>query len=211
MRQHIIGSSCAVLLIVAAAHAGQIPNRPPSQAPVTKGSGATGQQAPAPTAGRVERVPQVTVVGCVERESTATGAAGGVLNSGAGAGNEFVLEKATDKASEKPAAVGTTGVAPPSAITTGTSYSLTGDREHELADLVGQRVEIVGTIEGTRGAMRELAVASFKATGRCQGERERDSSPTPGAAAGPWRPPHAASWRAASAARGFRSAGRVPA
>ena len=160
MKQHLVVSSCAAFLAVSVvAAAGQIPNRPPSQAPVTKGSSTTGEQGAAPTAGRTETVTQITVAGCVVREAAATGEKGGVLNTGAGAGNEFVLEKAAAPNATSGSATGRP---------TGTSYSLTGTREKELASLVGQRVEIVGTLEGTRNGMRELGIESFKAAGRCQ-------------------------------------------
>ena len=158
MKQHIVGSSCVVLMFAVAA-AGQIQSQAPSQAPVTSGIGATSQQAPAPTARRTQTAEQVTVAGCVTPESQASGARGGVLNTGAGSGNEFVLAKVTSSSDTTPSS---------GASSTGTSYSLTGNREGEFSGLVGQRVEIVGTLEGTRAGMRELNIASFKAKGPCE-------------------------------------------
>ena len=164
MKQHIASSFAAILVFTAAA-AAQIPNRAPSQGPVTGTSGRTGQPAPAPTAGRTETLSQVTVTGCVTRESEATGERGGPLNSGVGSGNEFVLVRAAPSGAAAPASTDASRAdAKPAAI----SYSLTGSRERELTGLVGRQVEIVGTLEGTHGTLRELNIASFKDTGACK-------------------------------------------
>jgi hypothetical protein len=152
---------------------------------------------------------QVTLVGCVQRESDYRKAhsegRGGALGMGTGVDNEFVLTEASpasrasqmSSTSSSPGATSAAGTAtttsepssaatPPTTATepttsatppssTGTSgttsatttagtsdtgssygpsakgnaYSLTGDREKELDKYVGQRVEIVGTLENS--------------------------------------------------------------
>jgi hypothetical protein len=138
----------------------------------------------------------VTVVGCVQREDDYRKAnnlgRGGAAGSGVGAGNEFVLANAMMSSG----AAG--GAAAPSAPTgtggTNTAYEVTGPNEGKLAQHVGNRVEITGTLKRaetgavgptggpTAGApprgvdvtsedlkLRELEVTSVKAaTGTCK-------------------------------------------
>ena len=114
----------------------------------------------------------ITVVGCVQRESdyrrqNDTGQ-GGVLGTGAGIGNEFVL---VDSA-------GDCGKLAPGAA----AYELTGKGEPELEAFVGRRVEITGimksaelTVDGRAAGgvdpigrdlhLREVNMASFKEVG----------------------------------------------
>ena len=107
----------------------------------------------------------VTLVGCVQREADYRRAnnlrRGGVVGTGVGDANEFVLINAAATA----ASSGTTGVPPatppttppttevPPTGATGTepagtaAYELTGKNESQAAAFVGKRVEIVGTLK----------------------------------------------------------------
>ena len=121
-------------------------------------SGVLAQDAAAPAATANE----VTVIGCLQREADFrainNSGRGGVLGSGVGVNDEYVLADArpadTNRnsrmrpraaAPSAPGAVGTSG-------TSGTSdsarhYSLTGTLEDNLLRDVGRLVEIVGTVE----------------------------------------------------------------
>ena len=173
MTKRIIVSSCAAaVLSIGAATAGQVNPQTPSQAPVQGNQqGTVGQPRPA---ARTPTGDQITIVGCVAREGTGSefllsnammanspsaNIAGGVAGS-----------TSADRPSGAPGStVGTTGTgnagvtgggATPSAgastrSTTsapGMTYSLTGDREKELSQFVGQKVEIVGTPDGRASA-----------------------------------------------------------
>jgi len=149
-----------------------------SQTGGTSGTQTGGQDRQASTA-QTQRN-QITVTGCVMREGEYLKAnnagRGGVLGSGIGSGNEFVLTKATigaaavstpatattlstdQTASRRPAgttasggagtgsATGTTGLTAGTATPPGATYSLTGSREGDLTRYVGQRVEMTGTM-----------------------------------------------------------------
>jgi hypothetical protein len=96
----------------------------------------------------------VTLIGCVEfeqdyRKRMAAGR-GGVLGSGVGAGDEFVLTNVRPTDSE----VGTSGrsgrggaAAPASPGAGGGVYSLTGPQEKNLKRDVGRQIEVVGVLE----------------------------------------------------------------
>lgn len=117
--------------------------------------------APAP-AGAQERTPpaqpqaagaaqQVTVTGCVQREADYRKARdagrGGVVGTGVGAGNEFVLAEASMPGA---GATSTRGAgAPAAAATTGgtAAYELTGTSEGKAEQFVGKRVEISGMLK----------------------------------------------------------------
>jgi hypothetical protein len=112
---------------------------------------AAGTQASATRQGQPVAAPKtVTLIGCVEfeqdyRKRMAAGR-GGVLGSGVGATDEFVLTNVRPAAAE----VGTTGrsargATPPGAG--GGVYSLTGPQEKNLKRDIGRQVEIVGVIE----------------------------------------------------------------
>jgi len=95
----------------------------------------------------------IKVTGCVVSESDYRKAhdegKGGVVGTGVGAGNEFVLMDAstdTERPSASPATTGTSGTA------TGTAYELTGTGEGQLGRYVGHRVELTGKFkDGTGG------------------------------------------------------------
>lgn len=135
-----------------------------------------------------------------EFRQAGAGGRGGAMGTGIGVGNEFVLTNAkasteagaqsasgTSTSPTATAATGTTATETTAAgtATAGTSgttsssitmssggiaYSLTGDRESELEKHVGQRVEIVGTVEGgSDTAATATATATPSATGTVSG------------------------------------------
>lgn len=110
---------------------------------------------------------QITITGCVQRESDYRSARdageGGVAGTGMGVGNEFVLVDAETKpASGEAAEAGATGTS--GSAMASKAYELTGPNEGQASQYVGRRVEITGT----------LKAADTDATGR----------PTGGATAG---------------------------
>ena len=110
---------------------------------------------------------QITITGCVQRESDYRSAhdagEGGVAGTGMGVGNEFVLVDAETKpASGEAAEAGATGTS--GSAMASKAYELTGPNEGQASQYVGRRVEITGT----------LKAADTDATGR----------PTGGATAG---------------------------
>jgi hypothetical protein len=114
-----------------------------------------GQQNPQPqsqTSARAATDQQITVTGCVQREEDYRKARdagrGGVVGTGIGAGNEFVLTEASASAatgaprSSEPAPTGTTGSAMSSM-----SYELSGPNEGEVGKYINRRVEITGKLK----------------------------------------------------------------
>jgi hypothetical protein len=147
-----------------------------AQRPAASSAAAASQERSAPGQ-------QVTVTGCVQRETDYRRAhdagRGGVAGTGVGAGNEFVLVNAS-----------TTGSAAAAA------YELTGANESKAGQYVGRRVEISGKVKAaevgpsgkpTGGAtagkppegvdvggkdlkLRELEITTIReATGTCPG------------------------------------------
>ncbi|MGH9370382.1 MAG: hypothetical protein ACRD15_02490 [Vicinamibacterales bacterium] len=154
---------------------------------------------------RTQTQQQVTLVGCIQREAEFRQAAGsgrgGAMGTGIGVGNEFVLTNAkssTEAGAQSASGTPTTtsGTPETSTATAGTSgttsstttlssggiaYSLTGDRESELEKHVGQRLEIVGTLDDASdatatgpvsgsasqrvGDLKALTIVSFRAIG----------------------------------------------
>ena len=105
---------------------------------------------------------QVTITGCVQRETDYRRARdagrGGVAGTGVGAANEFVLINASmGTASRATGTTGAAGSAPTGTgvVATGAAYELTGTNERQVAQYVGQRVEISGKLKaaevGTSG------------------------------------------------------------
>jgi hypothetical protein len=185
MNNRIMLSSCMAATLAVTLVSAQGVNQTPTQSPVQGSTQGTGGQTRVGTG--VESSTQVVVTGCVARESEQTTARGGVLGTGLGAGNEFVLANAmTGRTGATPnaqiaggvsgststgsGAVGTSGTASGGTATTtaartgtGMSYSLTGNRESELALHVGKRVEIVGTVDANTTAAASGADASANA------------------------------------------------
>ena|SRR5436190_5482242 len=111
------------------------------------------QEPAAPQSSGVMSLPpqQVTVTGCVQKESDYRRAQdagrGGVAGTGIGAGNEFVLTDVTPspatpepRPGELPSPIGTAGAKLP-------AYELTGPNEEQVAPHVGRRVEISGKLK----------------------------------------------------------------
>lgn len=138
-QQRKAGATCLsgvmALSMVALAQSGQPPTQPPAEAG-------------APAAQEMKAPAQpVTIVGCVHKEADYGSAKnlgkGGVVGTGVGADNEFVLINAST-----PAAVGT----PPAPVGTSGAvgneeYEMTGSSEGQLTSFVGKRVEITGTLK----------------------------------------------------------------
>jgi hypothetical protein len=119
---------------------------------------------------------EVTLVGCVMREADYRkmhdAGRGGVLGTGVGAGNEFVLVNAMplsqDEAKRRaaarsakqkmPASVGTSGA-------TGKTYSLTGPSEKSMVSDVNRMVEVVGKIENPAVEMPIVAMSVWHPVG----------------------------------------------
>jgi hypothetical protein len=108
-------------------------------------SATTTAQDKAPAAVAAPQEQQVTVVGCIVRESDYRKAAdagkGGVAGTGVGAGNEYILTNASMSTGAAGSAVGTAGT-----LAT-TAYELTGSNESNAQQFVGQRVEISGKLK----------------------------------------------------------------
>jgi hypothetical protein len=127
----------------------------------------------------------ITVSGCVLKESSVLkrGAIGSAT-MGAGMGDEFVLTQAklsdSKTATEKPEA----GAAPAQpnepAGTSGSAnfgkvYRLTGEKENDLKNYVGQRVEIVGMFKHEEDAKAEAGAVGT--SGRPAGELTTANTP----------------------------------
>src|SRR5688572_23112275 len=95
---------------------------------------------------------EVTLIGCVMRESQFRDMYGpgltGPRGPGLGGRNEYMLVEARDASAETP--VGTTGITDvpgtcsPTPGTFPTAYELTGSREGEVRAFLGRRVELSG-------------------------------------------------------------------
>lgn len=117
---------------------------------------ATRSQSATTTAQQSAGDQQMTVTGCIAKESDYRRAQdagrGGVAGTGIGAGNEFILTNAA--IGPATGATGTTGSSAGAATGTagttaaaGTAYELTGPNEGDASKFVGQRVEISGTLK----------------------------------------------------------------
>ena len=137
------GSMCVAASVmafgvgIAAQGAGQQPSQPPTQ----------------PSTRSAEQ--QITLTGCVQRESEYRRAQdagrGGVAGTGVGVGNEFVL---TDASSSSATTAGARPAEPTNPTGTGgmaasakMAYELTGPNEGQVGQYVGRRVEISGTLK----------------------------------------------------------------
>lgn len=99
---------------------------------------------------------QVTIVACVQREADYRReknlGAGGAVGTGAGVGNEFVLINASMASPAAAAATGTqpetaTGTSGTMAAGAGQAFEVSGEKESELEQYVGKRVEIVAKVK----------------------------------------------------------------
>jgi hypothetical protein len=119
---------------------------------------------------------EVTLVGCVMREvdyrKLHDAGRGGVLGTGVGAGNEFVLVNAVplsqDEAKRRaaarsakqkmPASIGTSGAA-------GKTYGLTGPSEKNMVSDINRMVEVVGKVENPDVEMPVVAMSVWHPVG----------------------------------------------
>jgi hypothetical protein len=105
----------------------------------------TNDQATTSTVGQIDEVQAtpITLVGCLQREADYRrqhdSGRGGVLATGAGLGNEYVLINASRAGS-----TGTPAAVDCATASTGDAYELTGKSERELEPFVGRLVEITG-------------------------------------------------------------------
>lgn len=103
--------------------------------------------------------PAITVAGCVQNESGVL--KGNPVSRGVGMGDEFVIVQAMlSRGADKPATTeppAAEPAAPPAAPGNfGKVYRVTGDKESELKNYVGQRVEISGMFKHDEDAKAEL-------------------------------------------------------
>jgi hypothetical protein len=123
------------------------------------------------TASQVENETPITLVGCLQRESDYRqqndAGRGGVVGTGLGRGNEYVLINAS-RAGGAPAEVDC-------AAASGEAYELTGDQEKQLEPYVGRRIEIAGMLKhadtepkavGTSGASTTRPEGGFDPIGQ---------------------------------------------
>ena len=129
--QHVSFASAAAVLVVSMAAF--------AQSPQSSSPSPAAQQSTAPASS------QVTLVGCVMRESEyrqATDAGkGGPANTGIGRSDEFVLIHAKKGAGPAPATCS-------AAKGTGEAYEVVGSHEKDLEEYVNKAVEIRGTLKG---------------------------------------------------------------
>ena len=114
-----------------------------------------------PAAGQAQATKEneVTLIGCVELEkdyrARKEAGRGGVLGSGVGVGNEFVLSGAKPpqgrRAGSQPAPAG--------------DYELTGRLERDFLRHVGRQVEVVGTIEKNDDGLNRIDVSLWHPVG----------------------------------------------
>ena len=118
---------------------------------------AQAQQPPAQPAAQAPAPNTVTLVACVVKESDVLKARTAMAGN-AGMSDEFVLTLAELK-SDTPAAKSPTDAAPAIAGLEnrfGKVYRATGDKERDLKNFVGQRVEITAVFKNEADATREL-------------------------------------------------------
>ena len=168
--QLMLASAAYVILLGSVIAQGQAPTPLPGSPSSRPGQIPT---APVPgkpvaTEGKTKAAPQVTLIGCVEREEDyrdrLSAGEGGVLGTGIDAEDELVLTRTRPA----PEPVGTTGAAdriPPAAPNSGAGggvYTLTGPLERDLTRAVGRQVTIVGTMEnaGERSTGADLTDVS---------------------------------------------------
>ena len=100
----------------------------------------------------------ITLVGCLQTEGDYRRAQdagkGGVLSTGAGLGNEYVLIQTEGAGGPGGYAANANVDCKSSTAFAGTSYEMTGTRERELKQFVGRRVEITGELKNADASGR---------------------------------------------------------
>lgn len=114
-------------------------------------------QTPTPQTAPAVAANEVTVIGCLQREAdfraVNNAGRGGVLGSGIGVNDEYVLTDARPADTNRNSRMRPRAAASSESGTVGTSgsgavhYSLTGKLEDNLLRDVGRLVEVVGTVE----------------------------------------------------------------
>jgi hypothetical protein len=103
---------------------------------------------------------EVALIGCIELErdyrARKDAGKGGVLGTGVGVGNEFVLTNA------KPASRGRTAA---TAGTSGADYELTGKLESGFLRHVGRQVEVIGVLHTRDDRLPEIEVTLWHPVG----------------------------------------------
>ena len=112
-----------------------------------------------PTSSHGQTTPStITVVGCLQTEADYRRAQdagkGGVLSTGAGLGNEYVLIQTEGAGGPGSYAANANVDCKSSTAFAGTSYEMTGTRERDLKQFVGRRVEITGELKNTDASGR---------------------------------------------------------
>jgi hypothetical protein len=160
MSPNLLSSSLAAGVVFSLMVTAQAPAQQPTPSATSQATGATSDQQ------KDASSPQsITVSGCVQPESSVLKpGAMGTATMGAGMGDEYVITQAKlsdTSATEKPEA-GAAATQPNEPVgTSGTEgsfgkvYRLTGGKEADLKNYVGQRVEIVGMFKNADDAKGE--------------------------------------------------------
>jgi hypothetical protein len=107
----------------------------------------------------------ITVTGCVEKEAdyraSISSGKGGVLGTGVGVGDEFVLRSVQTVTADTLKPIGT------SAKNYEEVYKVTGNLEHELDKAIGHKVAVSGyvEVEKSNGSDKVKDLPNFKAVG----------------------------------------------
>jgi hypothetical protein len=154
--QHISSASAAAVLMVSVAAFAQTPqsSRPSTQTPTpsTEAASPSSQAGQQSTQANKQPETPVTLVGCVMRETDYRKAndsgKGGPVGTGLGRGNEYVLVHAMKTSAGSSSAASSIDCASATGSAgSGEAYELGGSREKDVANYVGQRVEITGTLK----------------------------------------------------------------
>ncbi len=117
---------------------------------------------------------QVSMIGCLMREADfralKNSGAGGVLGTGIGNSNEYVLVQA------RPVAATAGGTITPVA---GRDFGLTGSLEKEMSRDVGRMIEVVGTIKEDSERLPQLTASLAHAVGDFCPASVRGTTTTP--------------------------------
>ncbi len=112
-----------------------------------------------PTSSNGQTTPStITLVGCLQTESDYRRAQdagkGGVLSTGAGLGNEYVLIQTEGAGGPGGYAANGNVDCESSTAFAGTAYEMTGTRERDLKQFVGRRVEVTGELKNADASGR---------------------------------------------------------
>jgi hypothetical protein len=154
--QHISSASAAAVLMVSMAAFAQTPqsSSPSTQTPTPSTEAASPSSEASQQSTQANKQPEtpVTLVGCVMREADYRKAndsgKGGPVGTGLGRGNEYVLVHAMKTTAGSPSAASSIDCASATGSAgSGEAYELGGSRAKDVANYVGQRVEITGTLK----------------------------------------------------------------